>query len=108
MRECGAKLEPVLADLFHRCMISKTFLDSLKLLFYPIPKEVDRSNLFNYRLISVTFSVSKVFKSLLNTQILKLLERCKLLSDNQYGVRKAHSLLVIFYGFPHCDTVVRP
>ena len=92
LRECADELAPTLAHLFRRCMSSRMFPASWKhALVHPIPKKGDRSNPSNYRPIALTSSISKLFESILNTQILKHLERCKKLSDHQYGFRKARS-----------------
>ena len=92
LKECASDLAPVLARLFRRCISSKMFPSSWKhALVHPIPKKGDRSNPSNYRPIALTASVSKVFESVLNQQLLKHLERSKLLSDHQYGFRKARS-----------------
>merc|ERR1712002_1194798 len=57
----------------------------------PVPKKGDRSNPSNYRPIALTSTIAKVFESLLNAHILKHLESNSLLSDHQYGFRKARS-----------------
>merc|ERR1712002_1214306 len=51
----------------------------------------DRSNPSNYRPISITCTISKVFETILNIHFLKHLENNSLLSDHQYGFRRARS-----------------
>ena len=60
-------------------------------LVQPVPKKGERSNPSNYRPIALTSTISKVFEILLNTHILRHLESHSLLSDHQYGFRKARS-----------------
>jgi len=92
LRECASELSPVLARLFRLCLKTQTFPSSWKhALVQPIPKKGDRSNPSNYRPIALTSSISKVFESLLNNHFLKHLETHSLLSDHQYGFRKARS-----------------
>ena len=57
----------------------------------PIPKSGDCSNPSNYRPISITCTISKVFGTILNSHFLKHLENNSLLSDHQYGFRRARS-----------------
>ena len=92
LRECASELAPVLARLFRLCLKTQSFPSSWKhSLVQPIPKRGDKSNPSNYRPISLTSSISKVFETLLNCHFLKHLESHNLLSDHQYGFRKARS-----------------
>ena len=92
LKECASELAPVLARLFRFCLKTKTFPSSWKhALIHPIPKKGDRSDPSNYRPVALTSTISKVFESLLNSHILKHLENHSLLSDHQYGFRKARS-----------------
>jgi hypothetical protein len=73
-------------------MVTKTFPTCWKLsLIHPIPKKGDKSDPSNYRPISLTSILAKVFESLLNSHFLSHLESLHLLSDHQYGFRKARS-----------------
>ena len=92
LRECASELSPVLARLFRLCLKSQTFPSSWKhALVQPVPKKGDRSNPSNYRPIALTSSLSKVFETLLNCHFLHHLENNSLISDHQYGFRKARS-----------------
>ena len=57
----------------------------------PVPQKGDCSNPSNYRPIALTSTIAKVFESILNSHFLKHLESHSLLSDHQYGFRKARS-----------------
>ena len=82
----------MLARLFRFCLKTQTFPLTWKhALVQPIFKNGDRSNPSNYRPIALTSTVSKVHECLLNSHFLKHLESNSLLSDHQYGFRKARS-----------------
>ena len=92
LRECASELSPVLSRLFRIILKTNSFPKSWKhSLVQPIPKSGDRSNPSNYRPISITSSISKVFETILNNHFLKHMERNSLLSDHQYGFRGARS-----------------
>ena len=92
LRECASELAPVYARLFRLILKSKLFPPSWKHSYVqPVPKKGDRSNPSNYRPISLTCTISKVFETLLNSHFLKHLEKHSLLSDHQYGFRQARS-----------------
>jgi hypothetical protein len=81
-----------LSQLFQLCYNTCCFPSSWKFsLVHPIPKKGDRSSPSNYRPISLTCSISKVFEGLLNRHILGHIEDHSLLSDKQYGFRSARS-----------------
>src|ERR1700755_465330 len=60
-------------------------------LIQPVPKKGDPSQPSNYRLISLTSVLSKVFKSILNRKIWKHLNTSNLISDRHYGFSKKRS-----------------
>ena len=57
----------------------------------PIFKSGDTLNPINYRPISITPALSKVFERILAKQINDYLQRNNLLSETQFGFRKGHS-----------------
>ena len=65
------------------------------------PKKGDRSNTSNCRPIALTSAVAKVFETLLNSHFIKHLESNNLLSDHQYGFRKARSTGDLFSYLTH-------
>ena len=92
LKEFADELVPVLCRLFYLILITYTYPFAWKhALVQPVPKEADRSNHSNYHPIALTSAVAKVFKSLLNSHFIKHLESNNLLSDHQYGFRKARS-----------------
>ena len=92
LKEFADELAPVLCCLFRLILISCNYPSSWKhALVQPVPKKGDRSNPSNYRPIALTSAVAKVFETLLNSHFIKHLESNNLLSDHQYGFRKARS-----------------
>ena len=57
----------------------------------PIPRKGDKSNPLNYRPIAITSLVSKTMETIITKQLPVFLETNNLLSDHQYGFRKATS-----------------
>ena len=92
LKEYADELAPVLCRLFRLILKTETYPSSWKHPFVqPVPKKGDRSDPSNYRPIALTSTIAKVFESLLNVHFLKHLESLSLLSDHQYGFRKARS-----------------
>ena len=89
LKEFADELTPVLCRLCRLILISCTYPSSWKhALVQPVPKKGNRSN---YLPIALTSTVAKVFENLLNSHLIKHLESNKLLSDHEYGFRKARS-----------------
>ena len=88
----GSSENVLMSWLLHLILKSCTFPSAWKhALFQPVPKKGDLSNPSNYCPIALTSTIAMVFESLLNCHILKHLESNSLLSDHQYGFRKARS-----------------
>ena len=92
LRDCASELSPVFSMLFRLIFKSKNFPKFwMHSPVQPIPKSEDCSNPSNYRPISISCIISKVFKTFLNDHFLKRLENNYLLSDPQYDFRRARS-----------------
>src|ERR1700755_1995838 len=92
LKTCASELAPCLGKLFRICLSTSTFPSCLKrALIQPVPKKGDPSQHSNYRPISLTSVLSKVFESILNRKIWKHLNSSNLISDRQYGFRKKRS-----------------
>src|ERR1044072_5673193 len=84
-------LHPALVKFFV-CLSTSTFPSCWKrALIQPVPKKGDPSQPSNYRPISLTSVLSKVFESILNMKIWKHLKSSNLISDRQYCFRKERS-----------------
>ena len=90
LKEFADELAPVLCRLFCLILISCTYPSWKYALVQHVPKKGDRSNPSNYCPIALTSGVAKVFEILLNSHF-KHIESNNLLSDHQYGFRKARS-----------------
>ena len=92
LKEFADELAPVLCRLYRLILISCTYPPSWKhALVQPVPKKGDRSNPSSYHPIALTLAAAKVFETLLNSHFTSHLEFNHILSDYQYGFRKARS-----------------
>ena len=82
-------------------LLGSMHLFSLFLRRGAVPKKGDRANPSNYRPIALTLAVAKVFETLLNSHFIRHLESNNLLSDHQYGFRKARSTGDLLSYFTH-------
>ena len=83
LKNCAMELAPVLTRLFNMSLKSGVFPDEWKLAHVtPIHKKGDKSNSDNYRPISVTSTVSKVFETVINKQLLQQLKKTTSLQTN--------------------------
>ena len=57
----------------------------------PIYKKNERTNIANYRPISLLPMLSKIFERVIHTQLYTYFDENKLLSEQQYGFREKHS-----------------
>ena len=86
------KFSRLTLNLINETIKSKIFPDALKIAkVIPIFKKGDKTNLNNYRPISLLPVLSKVLEKVINSQITKKLDELHLIDDNQYGFRAGHS-----------------
>src|ERR1700755_2275029 len=89
LKTCASELAPCLGKLFRLCLSTSTSPSCWKrALIQPVPKKGDPSQHSNYRPISLTSVLSKVFESILNRKIWKNLNSSNLISDRHYGFLK--------------------
>ena len=90
-----ACINSIVHPLLYICNLSFNrgiFPDQLKTTkVIPIFKKGIKTDITNYRPISLTNPVSKVIEKLLYTRMISFLEKFKILYDFQYGFRKNHS-----------------
>src|ERR1700755_2258471 len=68
LRECASELAPSLIQLFSLCLNTSTIPQCWKrALVKPFPKKGSRSDPTNYRPIALTYILSKIFETLLNS-----------------------------------------
>ena len=72
----------------------------------PLFKQGNQQEPSNYRPISLTSIVSKLFEQIINSNIMKHLEANNILSEQQYGFRHSHScdtlLITLLHDLSHC------
>ena len=87
-------LSPTFATLFNNCVNAGVFPDDLKvarvILLY---KSGDRSDISNYRPISLLPVFSKIFEKLIHSRVTVFLEKHEVLYHKQFGFRKRHSTI---------------
>ena len=89
LKPCAPELAPILNTLFQLSYTLGTFPTSWKQAhIFPIPK---KNNPLNYRPIAITSLISKTMETIITKQLLIFLETNNILSDHQYGFRKARS-----------------
>ena len=92
LKTCAPELAPILNKLFQLSYTLGTFPTSWKQAHvFPIPKKGDKSNPLNYRPTAITSLISKTMETIITKQLFTFLETNNLLSDHQYGFRKARS-----------------
>ncbi|CAH2101818.1 unnamed protein product [Euphydryas editha] len=85
-------LVPLLTHIFNLCLERGVFpLAFKKALVHPVFKNGDRSNINNYRPISVLTTLSKVFEKILNKRLVNYLTVNNILSNSQFGFRAGKS-----------------
>lgn len=91
-KECRFELCKVLALLFNRCLNDSSIPEEWKTSFItPVFKKGAKSNLDNYRPISVVSPISKVFESIIGKQLRSSLEDEGILNPSQFGFRENRS-----------------
>ena len=89
----------VLTDIINSSLAQGIFPTQLKLAkVIPIHKTGDKTDVSNYRPISLLSSFSKIFEKLMHSRVYDFLEKNRPLNDLQFGFRKSrsceHALLV--------------
>ena len=82
-------ISSVLSELFNRCVETGIFPDSLKTArVTPIYKKGSKTDIKNYRPVSVLGNISKIFEGLMFNRISDFFYKNELLCETQYGFRK--------------------
>ena len=81
-----------LSVIFNKCLDCGVFPDKLKIArVIPVFKSGSQEVLSNYRPISVLPIFSKVFEKCIYNRLLSFINKCNILTSNQYGFREGHS-----------------
>ena len=94
IRECADLISPYISTIFNCCLTTGIFPDDWKLAkVTPIFKQGDRSDMNNYRPISVISGIAKVFERIIYNQLSSYLSENNILSQYQSGFRSFHSTM---------------
>ena len=88
--------EPLFNQLFNQFLTEQLFPDDLKRA-HVLPLFKNDDNSINYRPVSLTGALAKIFEIYLRDQILAYLEKYKLLATTQFAYRKKCQLQMLFY-----------
>ena len=92
IRECAGLISPYISIIFNCCLTTGRFRDDWKLAkVTSIFKQGDRSDMNNYRPISVMSAIAKVFERKVYNQLSSYLSENNILSKYQSGNRTFHS-----------------
>ena len=87
-------LSPTFAILFNNCVSAGIFPDVLKIArVIPLYKSGVKSDISNYRPISLLPIVSKIIEKLIHSRINSFMEKHEIIYHKQYGFRKRHSTI---------------
>ena len=85
-------IAPLLTILFNNCLRSGIFPDELKTArVIPLYKSGDKSDITNYRPISLLPVLSKIFEKLIHSRMTKFFDENNVIYNKQFGFRKKHS-----------------
>ena len=88
IKDAKAALAEPLCHLINQFITEGKFPEDLKACVTPLFKKGNPEDPLNYRPISVTSALSKIFEKAFSSQITSFLEREQLLSASQFGYRK--------------------
>lgn len=92
LKMANVEVVPVITHLANLCFNKGVFPSSLKrAIITPVYKSGDRDEISNYRPISVLSVITKIIEKLLNTRLIKYLDRFDILSPFQFGFRQGKS-----------------
>ena len=85
-------VSPILTKFINKSITNSFFPDSLKTArVIPIFKGGDKSNISNYRPISILPIFSKIFERIAYNQLYSFVEKFKIINDSQFGFRTKRS-----------------
>ena len=85
-------ISPIISHIINLSLNTGHFPDTLKIArVIPIPKPGDKTNMNNYRPISILPTLSKIFEKVVHNQLYSYLEQNNILASCQYGFRNKRS-----------------
>ena len=84
-------ISPLLTDLFQQLFENSTFPSEWrKSIIVPVHKKGDINSCDNYRPISLTSLVSKIFTSIMNKRLIAFSDACNIIPEEQAGFREGY------------------
>lgn len=92
IKEAKFIISQYLANSLNNCIEHGTYPDILKIAqIIPLHKGGSKSELGNYRPISILSPFNKIFETIIHTRLTEFWEKHKLYANSQFGFRKQHS-----------------
>lgn len=92
VKKCGEEISRVLAHLINLSMETGTFPDRLKLsVVKPLYKKGSKSEMGNYRPITLIPIFSKIFEKVLHIKLMSFFTKYNIIKHDQYGFQKQKS-----------------
>lgn len=92
LKDLNISISQPLTVLINRSILEGTVPNIMKIArVKPLHKSKDRSNLDNYRPISILASISKVLEKVVFKRVYNFFDNNSLFSENQFGFRPGHS-----------------
>ncbi|MCP4457854.1 MAG: reverse transcriptase family protein, partial [Cytophagales bacterium] len=92
LANCSFKFTEVLAKIVNTSLKQGIFPQSLKVArVIPVHKEGSKTDVTNYRPISLLSSFSKIYEKLMHSRVIEFLDGNDSLFENQYGFRPGRS-----------------
>lgn len=80
---------PYICQLANLCFSTGVFPKALKRsIVTPVYKNGDKSDVYNFRPISVLTAISKIIEKIINNRLINFLSKYNIISQSQYGFRK--------------------
>lgn len=92
LKEIISEIKHALCNIINQSFAEGIFPSRFKLSkIIPVYKNGDKSNIENYRPISLLSEIGKVFEKCFYTRLIAFLNKEQILFESQYGFREAHS-----------------
>lgn len=92
LKELVTYISIPLVHIFNLSIEKSVWPEALKsAIVIPIHKQGDKTNISNYRPISLISNIAKIFERIIYNRLISFFEDCNILSENQFGfIKKRH------------------